>query len=41
MDFSRANIDDLIVKFMDMRKGEEVTCCVDVDEYIDREFDNR
>ena len=29
------------VKFMDMRKDEEVTCCVDVDEYIDREFENR
>jgi len=26
---------------MDMRKGEEVSCCVDIDEYIDREFDNR
>lgn len=41
MDLPYANIDDLIVKFMDMKKGEEVTCCVDVDEYINSEFDNK
>lgn len=33
-----ATIPELIEKFMDMEKDEEVTCCFDVDEYINREF---